>query len=199
MKEDAPELVVNWRGPVHLAVSTLLEIVEVDDVSVTIATAPLSRDPETLRALRHITAEVDGANCIGGHQDARRVSTPDYRDSLLLAAHAAKVHLAGWDETLFAYLLVDGGYWNAFEDDGDALRLSTALEMDILHRVVGGERVEIVAPGYHVQYPRDRSVDINEAVRSAVVLSAASIERKRRVSMRHSPNLGADRGAFAGF
>lgn len=79
-------------------------------------------------------------------------------DRTLLEAAARAAGMDGW-----TYHDEDGGamrsparptrygpghtFWSPLHDDGDALRLAAALEIDIMFRVVGGTRVEALAPG----------------------------------------------------
>lgn len=68
--------------------------------------------------------------------------------------------------------------WNPLTDDGDALRLADALELDILHRVVGGTRVEILPAGGPLTVEAYvRPVDRLAATRRAIVRAAAEIGR----------------------
>lgn len=77
-------------------------------------------------------------------------------------------------------LLLDGVQvpWNPFTDDGDAFRLAGTLELDVMHRVVGGKRVEVLAAGG----PLIQEFYEGEpcaAARRAIVRAAAEISLKR--------------------
>lgn len=65
--------------------------------------------------------------------------------------------------------------WRPHEDDGDSRRLEVALEIDILHRVVGGERVEAIAPGVPpiIEYCTEETRA--EATRLAILRAAAAV------------------------
>lgn len=65
--------------------------------------------------------------------------------------------------------------WNPLTDNGDALRLSSLLGIDVLYRVVGGQRVEALAPGVgpKVEYCFEGSRAA--ATRRAIVRAAAAL------------------------
>lgn len=68
--------------------------------------------------------------------------------------------------------------WAPLTDDGDALRLAAKLELDVMHRVVSGRRVETLAAGGPVMqhfYEGDTAT----AMRRAIVLAAAEIGRRK--------------------
>lgn len=71
--------------------------------------------------------------------------------------------------------MADGSYWQPFDDDGDALRLACALSIDILHRVVGGERVEAIAPGVQPVIEHCTKETRAAATRLAVLRAAATV------------------------
>lgn len=74
--------------------------------------------------------------------------------------------------------MADGSYWQPFDDDGDALRLACDLSIDILHRVVGGQRVEAIAPGMPpiIEYCTE---DTRAAATRLAVLRAAAAVGER--------------------
>lgn len=102
------------------------------------------------------------------------------RELLELAAKVAGRNYAiGHDWHDEGSFYVDGRQWNPMEDDGDALRLAGKLELDIMHRVVGGSRVEVLPPGGPltvVRYIDDRMA----AIRRAIVEAAATVQEKKR-------------------
>lgn len=65
--------------------------------------------------------------------------------------------------------------WNPLIDDGDALRLSSLLSIDILHRYVGGQRVEAIAPSGSLIVEMCDFETRNKSARIAIVKSAAEI------------------------
>src|SRR5213082_1472322 len=57
--------------------------------------------------------------------------------------------------------------WRPLSDDGDALRLASALCLDIMHRVVGGNRIEVLPAGGPltiVRYIDDRLAATRRAI-----------------------------------
>jgi len=74
------------------------------------------------------------------------------RELLELAARAlGAVHVEDVDGEEWVNLhFADGStvfHWNPLVHRDDTLELSVRLEMDIMHRVVGGRRVEVLPPG----------------------------------------------------
>lgn len=67
------------------------------------------------------------------------------------------------------------GRWNPRTNDGDSRRLEVALEIDILHRVVGGERVEAIAPGVPPIIEYCTKETRAAATRLAVLRAAATV------------------------
>ena len=66
--------------------------------------------------------------------------------------------------------------WRPLEDDGDALRLADSLELDILHRVVGGTRVEILPAGGPLTVEAYVGTSVRlAATRRAIVRAAADM------------------------
>jgi hypothetical protein len=65
--------------------------------------------------------------------------------------------------------------WNPLMFSGDAFELAATLRLDIMHRVVGGKRVEVLPAGGPMtkHFYED---DVVAATRRAVVLSAAKAE-----------------------
>ena len=96
------------------------------------------------------------------------------RDLLELAAKAAEIEVfwhTGWN-----LLVIQRTHraWNPLTDDGDALRLAVALDMDVFIRS-GGE-TEAVAPMGKPQTVEHGS-DPHSATRRAIVRAAAEIGR----------------------
>ena len=65
--------------------------------------------------------------------------------------------------------------WNPLADDGDALRLSAHLSIDVMHRYVGGQRVEAISPGGSVVSEDCNDKTRLDATRRAIVRAAAEI------------------------
>ncbi len=65
--------------------------------------------------------------------------------------------------------------WNPLTDDGDALRLAVRLHIDILHRFIGGQRVEVLAPGGPLISQSCDEQSRQDATRRAIVRAAAEI------------------------
>lgn len=65
--------------------------------------------------------------------------------------------------------------WAPHEDDGDSFRLAVALEIDVLHRVVGGKRVEAIAPGGWLKIEYCTKETRAAATRLAVLRAAADV------------------------
>lgn len=114
------------------------------------------------------------------------------RELLELAAKAAGLALADEVDSYLPgsralWIVGPGGrdvVWQPLGDDGDALRLAVRLELDIMYRVVGGDRVEVLPPGGPltvVRYIDDRLA----ATRRAIVDAAAGIGAKRAASQPH--------------
>lgn len=68
--------------------------------------------------------------------------------------------------------------WDPLRDDGDAHRLAARLELDVMHRVVGGRRVEVLAAGGPL-IRHEYEGNIAAAMRRAIVLAAAEIGSKK--------------------
>lgn len=95
------------------------------------------------------------------------------RELLILAALAAGWNPEWYDGTYW----INDCHWDPLNHDGDALRLAVALEIDVLHRRVGGPRVECVAPGVGaICEPCGESR--MAATRRAIVRAAAEIGKK---------------------
>jgi prepilin-type processing-associated H-X9-DG protein len=74
--------------------------------------------------------------------------------------------------------------WNPLIFSGDAFELAASVELDVMHRVVSGKRVEILPAGGQVtKYFYDG--DVVAATRRAVVLSAAEIGQRRPTSAKY--------------
>lgn len=83
-----------------------------------------------------------------------------------------------WLNLHFADCTVTHG-WNALLFYSDTFELAVALELDIMHRVVGGTRVEVLPPGGPLTqefYEQDRL----PATARAVVRAAAGIGSARQ-------------------
>ena len=65
--------------------------------------------------------------------------------------------------------------WNPLTNDGDALRLAVKLHIDVLHRFVGGQRVEALAPGGPLQVEQCDQKTRQAATRRAIVRATAEI------------------------
>lgn len=64
--------------------------------------------------------------------------------------------------------------WNPLMFSGDAFELAAALELDVMHRVVSGKRVEVLPAGGPLT-KHFYEGDVIAATRRAVVLSAAEV------------------------
>lgn len=64
--------------------------------------------------------------------------------------------------------------WNPLTFSGDAFELASTLELDVMHRVVSGKRVEILPAGGPLT-KHFYEGDVVAATRRAVVLSAAGV------------------------
>jgi hypothetical protein len=101
---------------------------------------------------------------------------------LLKAAKAAQLRLIRWDEDGQAFRVLNDAertfsLWNPLTDDGDALRLSVALEMDIGQMLTEAcVTVTAVGPNDDV-YAHDVpwGTDPTAATRRAIVLVAADM------------------------
>lgn len=105
------------------------------------------------------------------------------KELLKLAASAAEMMWIDDRETGLTIQRAEGAgvynyAWNPLFDDGDALRLASALEIDVLYRVVGGERVLAVGPanGTITEFYRGNRV---EMTRRAIVRAAAEMGKAR--------------------
>ena len=65
--------------------------------------------------------------------------------------------------------------WNPLTDDGDAMRLSCTLSIDVMHRMVDGPRVEALAPGGRLIVEHCHARGRCAATRLAIVRAAAQI------------------------
>lgn len=98
------------------------------------------------------------------------------RELLELAAKAAGIQIKAiigdtfWTPT--------GLTWNALTDDADAFRLAGRLELDVMHRVVGGKRVEVLPAGGPL-IQEFYEGEPYAAARRAIVRAAAEVARKR--------------------
>lgn len=98
------------------------------------------------------------------------------RELLELAAKAIGMDIEFFgDENGFDCVTDEQEYWNPLTDDGDALRLSVQLHIDILHRFCGGARVEALAPGGRVIAEYCHVDTRGDATRTAIVRAAAEI------------------------
>ena len=107
------------------------------------------------------------------------------RELLELAAKAAAMSLwpgDAWRDRPqgIGLLLSDGrSIWNPLTDDGDAHRLAARLELDVMHRVVGGRRIEVLAAGGPL-IKHFYEGNTAAAMRRAIVLAAAEIGAKQK-------------------
>jgi hypothetical protein len=108
------------------------------------------------------------------------------RELLELAAKAVGL-LIRWSEMkacIQRYRLPESvGYgrwvmWNPLTDDCDAFRLAGKLELDVMYRVVGGKRVEVLAAGGPL-IQEFYEGEPYAAARRAIVRAAAEVARKR--------------------
>lgn len=111
-------------------------------------------------------------------------ATATDRELLKLAAKAAGIKLQGWahesEGCYFLHMIVAGKPWNPLTDDGDALRLSVALNICTLvplhngkHERIGAGQVGSETPACFEPYLPDP----NAAMRRAIVNAAAEIGR----------------------
>ncbi|MEW6022841.1 MAG: hypothetical protein AB1807_11945 [Pseudomonadota bacterium] len=124
-----------------------------DDLVDELPAPPRKSIPEADRELLHLAARAIGA-----------VRVDDVEGEQWLSLH-------------FADGTVTHG-WNALLFYSDTFELSVALELDIMHRVVGGTRVEVLPPGGPLTqefYAQDRL----PATARAVVRAAAEIGKQR--------------------
>lgn len=68
--------------------------------------------------------------------------------------------------------------WNPLIDEGDALRLAVKLHIDVLHRFVGDQRVEALAPGGPVKVEYCDEETRRAATCRAIVRAAAAIGKE---------------------
>jgi hypothetical protein len=68
--------------------------------------------------------------------------------------------------------------WNPKQFSGDSFELAAALELDVMHRVVGGRRIEVLAAGGTLlkHFYEGETV---AAMRDAVLIGAAEIGKQR--------------------
>jgi|UPI0004A413FA hypothetical protein len=102
------------------------------------------------------------------------------QELLELAAKAVGAEWLSGSAERWVVLRDDGVWhsWDPLEDDGDALRLAGRLELDVMHRVVGGKRVEVLAAGAPL-IQEFYEGEPYAAARRAIVRAAAEIARKR--------------------
>lgn len=98
------------------------------------------------------------------------------RELIERAARACGIGGEWVDGIGFIHISVDGdrgAWWRPLDDDGDALRLMVALEMDVFVRA--GRWTEAVAPmGRPAKMPHDG--DALAATRRAITMAAAQIK-----------------------
>lgn len=101
-------------------------------------------------------------------------------DLLVLAARALGARFEEVDGEGYGNLHFDDGEvvhaWNPKQFSGDSFELAAALELDVMHRVVEGRRIEVLAAGR----PRIKHFyegDTAAAMRDAVLIAAAEIGR----------------------
>ena len=113
----------------------------------------------------------------------RQVIPPADRELLELAARALgavrvdDVDGEQWLVLHFADGTVMHG-WNPLVHSDDTFVLSVRLELDIMHRVVGGKRVEVLPPGGPLTQEFYEGDSVPAAAR-AVVRSAATLIKAR--------------------
>lgn len=94
---------------------------------------------------------------------------------LELAAYTIGYEKPNWDDgTWWDGATEQRCKWNPLGDDGDAHRLAVKLEFDILHRVVGGSRVEVMPAGFG-SFAEAYKGDPYAATRRAIVRAAAEV------------------------
>lgn len=115
----------------------------------------------------------------------------DDRELLELAAKAAGMHkLTEWSDGIWDHDSPHYGYpalheagpggacgsWNPLTDDGDALRLATALRVEVMPSVYGKGRTD--TRNHHGEYFTEQHAnDPDAATRRAIVRAAAEIGR----------------------
>lgn len=100
------------------------------------------------------------------------------------AARAVGMDFEWPDEELIVHRLT-GQAWNPLTDRSDNLELLTALEIDILYRVVGSHRVECLAPGgthcrEFYKTAEERVIATMRAVVRAAAAKSSAWPRKQR-------------------
>lgn len=113
----------------------------------------------------------------------RKEIAPADHELLALAARAMNADFEEVDGEGYGNLHFPDGTvahaWNSLVFSGDAFDLAARLEIDVMHRAVGGRRIEVIVAGGPLLkhfYEGDRA----EAVRWAVTNAAAEIIRGKR-------------------
>ena len=105
-----------------------------------------------------------------------------------LAARAARLELQWTSSGAWVYDpdTREWEHWSPRTNDGDAARLSAACRIDVLHRVVGGCRVEALPPGgpAEVVFLAEEDLDPCRAMREAVFRAAVALGRKMQAGTR---------------
>jgi len=116
------------------------------------------------------------------------------RELLELAARALGAVFQEVDGERYGNLYFEDGStipaWNSLVHSDDTFNLAADLELDIVHRVVGGRRVEVLAAGdplIQEFYEDDRKA----AIRLAVTRAAAEIGKSVAPKV-SAPETGAD-------
>lgn len=112
------------------------------------------------------------------------MGTPNRIEALTLAAEAAGyVFGVDYDEHVTGPYVLEDGFpvpWDPEEDDAACINLAADAEIDVMFRVVGGPRVEALAPGGPLQAVPVEGGQRMKAVRRAVFLAAVEMGRKKR-------------------
>lgn len=123
-----------------------------------------------------------------------KIIPADDLELLTLAARALGAQFEEVDGERYGNLGFEDGSiayaWNSLVHSDDTFNLAADLELDILHRVVGGRRVEVLAAGgmlIQEFYENDRKA----AIRLAVTRAAAEIGKSMAAKV-SAPEHGAD-------
>ena len=123
-----------------------------------------------------------------------KIIPADELELLTLAARALGAEFEEVDGERYGNLRFEDGSityaWNSLVHSDDTFNLAADLELDIMHRVVGGRRVEVLAaagPLIREFYKDDRKA----AIRLAVTRAAAEIGKSMAAKV-SAPERGAD-------
>ncbi len=124
----------------------------------------------------------------------RKIIPAADRELLELAARALGARFEEVDGERYGNLHFEDGSttyaWNSLVHSDDTFNLAADLELDILHRVVDGRRVEVVAAGGPLTQ-EFYEVDRKAAIRRAVTRAAAEIGKSVAAKV-SAPERGAD-------